>query len=440
MFKKMDLFKSTGAVLSGLVLTVLSSCGGEQQAQQQGQAPELAVMTVGVGDSELNRSYPATIKGKADIDIRPQVSGFITRVHVDEGQRVSKGQTLFTLDQVQFKAAVDQAQAAVNQTNAAIAQAQAALNVAETAVATAQLTANNKKTLYEKNIISKYEWDLAENSLAQAKANLNQAKAGISQAKAAHEQAKASLVSAKKNLSYTVVTAPSNGVVGSIPNRVGALASPSMQLPLTTVSDNTSVYVYFALNEKDIIAMTKNGAISLEQAIASMPRVNLRLADGSIYGCTGEVATVSGVIDASTGSATVRALFDNPAGMLRSGSTGTVLIPYVENDAIIIPQKATFEIQDRKFVYTLNDSNKTVSTPITVFEINDGQEYRVTSGLKAGDRIVTEGIGTTVKEGMVIKPKTAAPVKQPAQSAQQAPAKADSTKVDSTKKDSTAKK
>lgn len=440
MFKKMDLFKSTGAVLSGLVLTVLSSCGGEQQAQQQGQAPELAVMTVGVGDSELNRSYPATIKGKADIDIRPQVSGFITRVHVDEGQRVSKGQTLFTLDQVQFKAAVDQAQAAVNQTNAAIAQAQAALNVAETAVATAQLTANNKKTLYEKNIISKYEWDLAENSLAQAKANLKQAKAGISQAKAAHEQAKASLVSAKKNLSYTVVTAPSNGVVGSIPNRVGALASPSMQLPLTTVSDNTSVYVYFALNEKDIIAMTKNGAISLEQAIASMPRVNLRLADGSIYGCTGEVATVSGVIDASTGSATVRALFDNPAGMLRSGSTGTVLIPYVENDAIIIPQKATFEIQDRKFVYTLNDSNKTVSTPITVFEINDGQEYRVTSGLKAGDRIVTEGIGTTVKEGMVIKPKTAAPVKQPAQSAQQAPAKADSTKVDSTKKDSTAKK
>lgn len=440
MFKKMDLFKSTGAVLSGLVLTVLSSCGGEQQAQQQGQAPELAVMTVGVGDSELNRSYPATIKGKADIDIRPQVSGFITRVHVDEGQRVSKGQTLFTLDQVQFKAAVAQAQAAVNQTNAAIAQAQAALNVAETAVATAQLTANNKKTLYEKNIISKYEWDLAENSLAQAKANLNQAKAGISQAKAAHEQAKASLVSAKKNLSYTVVTAPSNGVVGSIPNRVGALASPSMQLPLTTVSDNTSVYVYFALNEKDIIAMTKNGAISLEQAIASMPRVNLRLADGSIYGCTGEVATVSGVIDASTGSATVRALFDNPAGMLRSGSTGTVLIPYVENDAIIIPQKATFEIQDRKFVYTLNDSNKTVSTPITVFEINDGQEYRVTSGLKAGDRIVTEGIGTTVKEGMVIKPKTAAPVKQPAQSAQQAPAKADSTKVDSTKKDSTAKK
>lgn len=440
MFKKMDLFKSTGAVLSGLVLTVLSSCGGEQQAQQQGQAPELAVMTVGVGDSELNRSYPATIKGKADIDIRPQVSGFITRVHVDEGQRVSKGQTLFTLDQVQFKAAVDQAQAAVNQTNAAIAQAQAALNVAETAVATAQLTANNKKTLYEKNIISKYEWDLAENSLAQAKANFKQAQAGISQAKAAHEQAKASLVSAKKNLSYTVVTAPSNGVVGSIPNRVGALASPSMQLPLTTVSDNTSVYVYFALNEKDIIAMTKNGAISLEQAIASMPRVNLRLADGSIYGCTGEVATVSGVIDASTGSATVRALFDNPAGMLRSGSTGTVLIPYVENDAIIIPQKATFEIQDRKFVYTLNDSNKTVSTPITVFEINDGQEYRVTSGLKAGDRIVTEGIGTTVKEGMVIKPKTAAPVKQPAQSAQQAPAKADSTKVDSTKKDPTAKK
>ncbi len=447
MFKKKDLLKSTGAILSGLALTILSSCGGEQQPQQQGQAPEIAVMTVGVGNSELNRSYPATIKGKADIEIRPQVSGFITHVHVDEGQRVSKGQVLFTLDQVQFKAAVDQAQAAVSsakgaisQTQAAVDQAQAAVNVAETAVATAQLTANNKKTLYDKNIISKYEWELAENTLSQAKANLNQAKAGLNQAKAAHSQAKAglaqaeaSLVSAKKNLSYTVVTAPSNGVIGSIPNRVGALASPSMQQPLTTVSDNTGVYVYFALNEKDIISMTKNGSISLEQAIASMPRVQLRLADGSMYGCTGEVATVSGVIDASTGSATVRALFDNPAGMLRSGSTGTVLIPYIENDAIIIPQKATFEIQDRKFVYTLNDSNKTVSTPITVFEINNGQEYRVTSGLKAGDRIVTEGIGTTVKEGMVIKPKVvSAPTPQESQ-APQAPAKNDSTKVDSAK-------
>lgn len=463
----MDLLKFTGAMLSGLALTILTSCGGSQQPQQQGQAPEIAVMTIGTGNSELNRSYPATIKGKSDIEIRPQVSGFITQVHVDEGQRVSKGQVLFTLDQVQFKAAVDQAQAAVSsakgaitQTQAAVDQAQAAVTVAETAVSTAQLTANNKKTLYDKNIISKYEWDLAENALSQAKANLNQAKAALGQAKAAHDQAKAglsqaeaALVSAKKNLSYTVITAPSDGIIGSIPNRVGALASPSMQQPLTTVSDNTGIYAYFDLNEKDIIAMTQNGKISLEQAIASMPQVNLRLADGSMYGCSGKVATVSGVINASTGSATVRALFDNPAGMLRSGSTGTILIPYIEADAIIIPQKATFEIQDRKYVYTVNDSNKTVTTPITVFDINNGQDYIVTTGLKAGDRIVIEGVGTSVKDGMAIKPKnTSAPAAQPTQSPKGQESKGNATQTDSTqtakadskegavKKDSTSKK
>lgn len=418
--KKGNVIRTAVMAIAGVALSLMTSCGG-RQAQQQAPAPEIAVLTVGTVNSELNRGYPATIKGKADIDIRPQVSGFITKVHVDEGQRVTKGQVLFTLDQVQFRAAVDQAQAAVN-------QAEASVNVAETAVSTAELTANNKKTLYEKNIISKYEWELSENNLAQAKATLAQAKAGLS-------QARASLVNARKNLSYTVITAPSSGVIGSIPNRVGALASPSMAQPLTTVSDNTGVYAYFALNEKDIISMTKNGAISLEQAIAAMPQVNLRLADGSMYGCSGTVATVSGVIDASTGSATVRAAFDNPAGMLRSGSTGTILIPYVETNAIVIPQKATYEVQDRKFVYMVNDSNKTVSTPISVFDINDGQEYVVTSGLKPGDKIVVEGVGTTVKDGMEIKPKTATaiPAAQPQASQPAENAKADSAKVENKK-------
>ena len=370
--KKFRLFFALASVFS---LSAMTSCGGENE-QQQVQAPEIATITVTTANSELQRSYPVIIKGKADIDIRPQVTGFITQVHVDEGQKVRKGQVLFTLDQVQYQAAVDQANAAVI--------------VAETAVATAQLTANNKKSLFEKNIISEYEYKLAENSLAQAEAQL--------------AQAKATLVNAQKNMSYTVVTAPSNGVVGTIPNRVGALASPSMAQPLTTVSDNNQVYAYFSLNEKEILGMTNNGSQSLDEAIKSMPAVKLRLADGSIYGVEGKVATVSGVIDNTTGSASVRALFDNPAGMLRSGSTGSILIPYVESDAIIIPQKATFEIQDRKYVYIVDETNKTVSTVITVFEINDGKEYIVTSGLKAGDRLVVEGVGTSVKDGMAITP------------------------------------
>ena len=369
------MFKSVSMFVALFSFVAMTSCGGEEQ-QQKAQVPEIATITVSTSNSNLERSYPVKIKGKADIDIRPQVTGFITKVHVDEGQHVKKGQVLFTLDQVQYQAAVDQALAAVK--------------VAETAVATAQLTANNKKSLFEKNIISEYEYKLSENSLAQAEAQL--------------AQANANLVNARKNKSYTTVTAPSDGVVGAIPNREGTLASPSMAQPLTTVSDNNEIYAYFSLNEKDLLSMTNNGALSLDEAIAAIPAVKLRLADGTIYGVEGKVATVSGVIDNTTGAASARALFDNPAGLLRSGSTGAVIIPYVESNAIIIPQKATFEIQDRKYVYAVNDSSKTISTPIEVFEINDGKEYIVTKGLKAGDRIVVEGVGTTVKEGITIKP------------------------------------
>lgn len=355
------------------------SCGGQQQ-QMQMSAPEIATMTVAYGQSDLLSDYPATIKGRTDIEIRPQVSGFITKVHVDEGQRVHRGQVLFTLDQVQFKAAVDAAAASVK--------------VAESAVSTAQLTANNKRQLYDRNIISEYEWQMAANDLAQAKATLL--------------SAKANLVSAQKNLKYTVVTAPSDGVIGSISNREGYLASPSMVQPLTTVSDNSEVYAYFSLNEKDLLELTHEGNTTLEQAIASMPPVQLRLADGSIYPEKGKVATVSGVIDNSTGAANVRALFANKNGMLRSGSTGAVLIPHDSDSALLIPQKATFELQDRRYVYVLGDSNKVKQTYIEVSPVNNGQQFVVTSGLKPGDRIAVEGVGTTVKDGMVISPVDAA--------------------------------
>ncbi|MDE5635691.1 MAG: efflux RND transporter periplasmic adaptor subunit [Muribaculaceae bacterium] len=364
------------------------SCGGDQQQQMQQQAPAIATQTVAVGETDLNNTYPATIKGKTDIEIRPQVSGFITKVHVDEGQHVRKGQLLFTIDQVQFQAAVDQAQAQVNS--------------ATTAVETAQLTADSKQHLFERNIISEYENQLAKNTLAQAKAQL--------------ATAQAALVSARKNLAYTQVVAPSDGVIGSIPNREGSLASPSMVQPLTTVSDNNDVYAYFALNEKDILSLTNGGEVSLADRIKEMPEVTLRLADGTMYPLKGKVATVSGVIDNTTGTATVRALFDNPNGMLRSGSTGQILIPTVQEGVLIIPQKATFEIQDRKFVYVVNDSNKTVTTPITVAPQNDGKNFVVTSGLAAGQRIAVEGVGSTLREGMTIQP-----VDQAAQAQQAAP-------------------
>ena len=299
---------------------------------------------------------------------------------VDEGQHVTKGQPLFTLDQVQYQAAVEQAQAAVNS--------------AKTSVETARLTAANKQKLFDKNIISDYENQLAKNQLAQAEAQLS--------------QANAALVSARKNLSYTVVTSPSDGFVGSIPNREGSLASPSMVTPLTTVSDNGDVYAYFSLNEKDILDMTDGGKIALNTAIANMPAVQLQLSDGTIYPEAGKVATVSGVIDNSTGAANVRARFKNINGMLRSGSTGQILIPNHLDSVIVVPQKATFEIQDRRFVYVVNDSNMTVSTPITVSAQDNGKEFVVTSGLKPGQRVVIEGVGTKVRDNMPIQPVDAA--------------------------------
>lgn len=356
----------------------LSSCSKSDTGAGQ-QVPTLQTLTVERSNATLEKSYPATLRGKTDIDIRPQVTGFITKVHVDEGQRVHKGQVLFTLDQVQYQAAVDQAIAAVN--------------AARTSVTSAQITADNKKRLLDKNIISQSDWQIADNQLAAAKAQLN--------------QAQAALTSARKNLAYTVVTAPSDGVVGTIPNREGSLASPSSAVPLTTISDNSQVYAYFSLTEKDLLDMTDGGTRPLDQAVKDMPAVSLTLADGTRYPIEGKVATVSGVIDNTTGAASVRALFANPSGMLRSGNTGQVVVPVAADSAIVVPQKATFEIQDRKYVYTLNDSNKTVATPIVVMTENDGKNYIVTAGLNPGDRIVTEGIGTSVRADMVVNPAPA---------------------------------
>lgn len=276
------------------------------------------------------------------------------------------------------------------QFQAAVDQAVAAVNAAQTAVSTAQMTADTKKKLYDKNIISQYEYQVADNQLQTAKAQLS--------------QAQAQLINARKNLAYTVVTSPSNGVVGTIPNREGSLASPSSVEPLTTVSDNNEVYAYFSLTERDLLSLSDGGKRSLKEAIAAMPKVKLRMADGQIYPLEGTVATVSGVIDNSTGSSSVRALFNNPDGLLRSGGTGQVIIPNVQDNVIIIPQKATFELQDKRFVYVVNDSNKVVSTPITIEASNDGKTFIVTSGLKAGQRIAVEGVGTRLQDGMAITP------------------------------------
>lgn len=366
-------FQRIAAIALGIA--ALSACKSGPQGPGTGGAPEYAVITLQTQSIELSNSYPATIRGRQDIEIRPNVSGFITRLYVDEGATVRKGQELFQIDPLQYEEAVNVARAAVE--------------VAEAGVSTARLTAENKRRLAEKNIISEYEKQTAENSLASAQAAL--------------AQARAQLVNAEKNLSYTRVTSPSDGVVGTIPFRVGALVGPSMAVPLTTVSDISRMFVYFSMNEKEILSLTRqeNGSLS-----GALPQVQLKLADGSLYPEEGRIEAVSGVIDPATGAASVRAAFDNPRRILRSGGSGVVLIPVKNDSSLVIPQKATYEIQDKRFVFVVTDSSTVRSAEIEILPVTDGQTFIVTGGVRAGDRIVVEGVGTSVRNGMTIKPIT----------------------------------
>ena len=350
-----------------------------------GQAPtamgpaEYAVMTIATTDREIPINYSATIRGRQDIAIYPQVSGTIFELCVNEGQTVSKGQPLFIIDQVPYKAALQTAEA-----NVAAAKA---------GVATAQPTYDSKKELYAKNVVSQYDLLTAENTLLTAKAQL--------------AQAEAQRVNAANNLSYTVVKAPANGVVGTLPYRVGALVSASISKPLTTVSDNSDVYVYFSMTENQLLNLTRQYG-SIANTLKNMPDVRLVLNDGSVYDRTGRIESISGVIDTSTGSVQLRAVFPNADGLLHSGGAGSVIVPNIHKDCVVVPQVATFELQNKVYVYKVEDG-KATSSMIDVEKINNGREYIVKSGLTPGDVIVAEGVGL-LREGtpIVVKGQGAA--------------------------------
>ncbi len=361
-----------------LLAAALVSCGGGKSGKPDFGDDEYAVRTVSGQNTELQTTYPATIKGVQDVEIRPKVSGFITKLCVQEGQNVKKGQLLFVIDNVTYEAAVRQAKAAVN-------SAKAQLN-------TMKLTYTNSEKLFKSNVIGSYE-------LQSAKNNLEAAYAAVAQAEAAY-------ISAKQNLDFCYVTSPANGVVGDLPYRVGALVSASSQQPLTTVSNIGTMQVYFSMTEKDLLEMTKSAG-GLHAAIKDYPAVKLQLADGSVYNHEGHVATVSGVVDATTGSVSMRADFPNPEHLLKSGASGSIVVPHVASSAIIIPQDAVSQVQDKYFVYVVGGDNKVKYTAVTVNPNNDGKNYIINSGLKAGDRIVVQGI-SALTDGQKITPITEA--------------------------------
>ena len=361
-----------------LFAAVLVSCGGGKSGKPDFGDDEYAVRTISGQSTELQTTYPATIKGIQDVEIRPKVSGFITKLCVHEGQTVKKGQLLFVIDNVTYEAAVRQAKAAVN-------SAKAQLN-------TSKLTYTNSEKLFKNNVIGSYE-------LQSAKNNLEAAYAAVA-------QAEASYTSAKQNLDFCYVTSPADGVIGDLPYRVGALVSASSQQALTTVSSISTMQVYFSMTEKDLLEMTK-GAGGLNAAIKDYPAVKLQLADGTIYNHQGRVATVSGVVDATTGSVSIRADFPNPEHLLKSGASGSIVVPHVSSSAIIIPQDAVSQVQDKYFVYVVGSDNKVKYTSVTVNSNNDGKNYIIDSGLKAGDRIVVSGI-SALTDGQKITPVTEA--------------------------------
>lgn len=363
-------------IMFAAIAAMLVSCGGKPNMKFGDN--EYAVRTIGTQSTELQNNYPATIRGIQDVEIRPKISGFITKLCVQEGQSVKAGQLLFVIDNVQYAEAAKQAKAAV-----AAAKAQ---------LATAQLTYDNKVQLHKQNVIGSYDLQSAQNSLLSAKANL--------------AQAQATYISAKQNLDFCYVKSPSTGVIGDLPFRVGALVSSTNAQALTTVSNINKMYVYFSMTEKQLLEMTRQAG-SAHKAVSEMPAVKLQLADGTIYNHEGKVTTVSGVIDKTTGTVSMRADFINPEHLLKSGGSGSIIVPYSNSSAIIIPQDAVSDVQDKHFVFVVGSDNKVKYTEVQIAPNNDGKNYIITEGIKTGDRIVIAGI-SSLQDGMDIKPVTEA--------------------------------
>jgi membrane fusion protein (multidrug efflux system) len=351
----------------------LAACGNAPAVQTRS---EYQVMDITTSDKELQTTYSAAIRGRQDIDIYPQVSGTLTRLCVEEGQAVRKGQILFIIDQVPYIAALRTAEANVE--------------AAKAGVATSQLTYDSKRELYAQKVVSEFDLKTSHNSLLSAKAQL--------------AQAEAQRINAANNLSYTEVKSPADGVVGTLPYRVGTLVSSGMPKPLTTVSDNSDMYVYFSMTENQMLELTRRYG-SKDKALAEMPAVSLQLNDRSTYPQEGKIETISGVIDTSTGTVSLRAVFPNKDGLLTSGGSGNVIVPLKKENCIVIPQAATYELQDKVFVYKVVDG-KAQSAPVQVTRVNGGQEYIVENGLQVGDVIVVEGVGL-LREGTPVVAKPA---------------------------------
>lgn len=357
------------------IIILLFGCA-EQQAPPAPQTPSAEVITIGTASAVTGRDYTASLQGKTDVEIRPQVDGFLERVLVDEGAHVKAGQPLFKINDQPFREQLN--------------SASASLQAAEAAITNAQLEIDKLTPLVQNKVVSDYQLKVAKAAHKIAVANAAQARANVA--------------SAKIKLGYTVVKAPVSGFIGRLPKKQGSLVSPTDPEPLTRLSDVHEVYAYFSLGESDFINFkSQYQGGTLNDKLKKLPPVSLILADNSVYPNPGRIDMVDGQFDKTTGAITLRAVFPNSQSLLRSGNTGKIRLQQQHSNAILVPQTATMEVQDKIFVYTVGDSNKVAKQPINIIG-KSGTDYIVQDGVKSGDRIVFSGLDHMV-EGTVIKPE-----------------------------------
>lgn len=364
------------AIISATILYACSSSSGSEPAYQP-QIQSLPVVAINALPATTYQEFTASIEGTKDIEIRPQVNGYIERIFVDEGAHVKKGQNLFQINNRPYLETYN--------------NAKATLNAAKANLATAEINVSKLKPLVESNIISDVQYKTAQSAHDAAKANVAQAEAMVE--------------NSRINLGYALIKAPADGYIGRIVLKTGSLVGTSTAEPLTVLSDINKVYAYFSFSENDFIQFKNQfPGKSVEEKIKQLPEVELMLSDNSIYPKKGKVEVVSGQFNNTTGSISLRAIFPNAEGLIRSGNTGKIRIPRSSTTDLVIPQVATFELQDKVFVFTLGDSNKVSSTPIHVTGTS-GNYYLVDKGIAAGQKIVYSGLDR-LQDGAVIQPQT----------------------------------
>ncbi|HEY8780508.1 MAG TPA: efflux RND transporter periplasmic adaptor subunit [Mucilaginibacter sp.] len=365
-------------IYPALIALSLYSCSPKPQTAAVPPPPSLPVATIISGTDTTYQEYPASVEGAVNVEIRPQVSGPLDKVFVDEGSFVNAGQPIFKINDQPYRAAL----------NNAIASQHAA----EGALANAQLEIDKLTPLVQNKVVSDYQLKTAKAAYAVAKANLEQAKANVS--------------TAQINLGYTLIKAPVSGYIGRLLKKQGSLVAPADADALTLLSDVHNVHVYFSLGERDFVSFKEQyPGETLKDKLKQLPAVNLLLADNSEYTKQGKIDMIDGQFDKNTGAITLRASFPNAQGLLRSGNTGKIRLSLPHKDALIVPQSATIEMQDKVFVFAVADSNKVKKQAITIVG-KSGTNYIVKDGVKAGDEIVLSGFDH-LQEGTVIQPKKA---------------------------------